>query len=235
VTSTPPHTPPHNWPLLSIVVPTTGRPTLARMLESIAGQVLVAGDEVLVAADADPTGVEEVAARSGLPCRVLPVPGPNPRNDWGAAARNLALKNVSGSHVWFADDDDVTMPGALAAIRLSVSRSPRAIHLFRFLTPRSADPVGTTRRLEPGHVGTPNFVIPVDVTFPVWGGNSYLADYHFIADVVRLNPDRPVVWHDPVIYVAYVPAEWDVQRCWAAAVSHLWARPDGAAALCYAS
>ena len=77
-------------PTFSIVVATSGRPTLNRTLSSIAPQ-LEPGDEIIVVCD--DTG------------------------DAGDTARMDAMPRATGSHLTFIDDDDVYAPDALEKMR----------------------------------------------------------------------------------------------------------------------
>jgi glycosyltransferase involved in cell wall biosynthesis len=88
----------------SIILPTTGRPTLKDAFASVADQ-LEPGDEVLVVCD-----------RSG---------------DSGNSARNDAIARARGSHLLFLDDDDELVPGALAKVRRFADEHPGRIGIFR--------------------------------------------------------------------------------------------------------
>jgi glycosyltransferase involved in cell wall biosynthesis len=88
----------------SVIVPTTGRPTLGYALESIASQ-LEPGDELFVIRD--------------------------DRGDWGDTARDDAIERATGTHLVFMDDDDEFLPGALATMRRFAKDNEGRIGIFR--------------------------------------------------------------------------------------------------------
>jgi glycosyltransferase involved in cell wall biosynthesis len=88
----------------SVILPTTGRPTLRYAFESAASQ-LAPGDEVIVIRDES--------------------------DDWGDSPRNSAMDRASGTHLIFLDDDDEFLPGALATMRRFAQEHPGRIGIFR--------------------------------------------------------------------------------------------------------
>jgi len=105
------------------VIPTLGRPTLARTVFSFIDQ-LEDGDEVLLVADpkGDPEYVRFVhrgivAKKLGVhsSVRVERAPG-----GWGHPQRNHGVRYALGSRIWCIADDDVATAHALQAIRLSI-------------------------------------------------------------------------------------------------------------------
>jgi hypothetical protein len=89
---------------LSIVVATTGRPTLAAAVASATSQMLP-GDELLVVFDAS--------------------------GDAGDTPRNRVLDSLHGTHIAFLDDDDEYRPGALEAMRRFARAYPGRVGIFR--------------------------------------------------------------------------------------------------------
>jgi glycosyltransferase involved in cell wall biosynthesis len=89
---------------LSIIVATTGRPTLAAALASATGQMRP-GDELILVFD-----------DSG---------------DAGDTPRNRVLDSASGTHIMFLDDDDELRPHALATVRRFAAAHPGRIGMFR--------------------------------------------------------------------------------------------------------
>src|SRR5215216_5578709 len=94
-------------PTFSIVVPSTGRPTLGRTLQSVADQV-EPGDEIIVI-------VNDYGDEGG--------------GSRGYRAREEGMAKARGSHVLFCDDDDVFLPHALATMREFASEHPGRIGL----------------------------------------------------------------------------------------------------------
>jgi glycosyltransferase involved in cell wall biosynthesis len=89
---------------LSIVLATTGRPTLGAAIESATSQMLP-GDELLVVFDAS--------------------------GDAGDSPRNRVLENLHGTHIAFLDDDDEYRPGALDIMRRFAREHPDRVGIFR--------------------------------------------------------------------------------------------------------
>jgi hypothetical protein len=100
--------------LFDIVVPTVGRPSLARLLESLARQMVPPPGRVLVVDDRrDHTGPLP-GVDGALADRVLVVPGPG---RGPAAARNAGWRAATAEWVAFLDDD-VVAPAWWAAVLL---------------------------------------------------------------------------------------------------------------------
>lgn len=95
---------PANDVRLSIVLATTGRPTLGAAIESATSQMRP-GDELLVVFDAS--------------------------GDAGDTPRNNVLDSLHGTHVAFLDDDDEYRPGALDAMRRFARSHPGRVGIFR--------------------------------------------------------------------------------------------------------
>lgn len=117
----------------SVVVPTSGRPTLSKALQSVASQ-LAPGDELLVLCNRD--------------------------LDDGTKARTALMRRATSSHLLFLDDDDdAYLPGALLTFRNWAQDNPGLIGIFRqrlvdgTLLWRSPD-------FRIGNVGSLMFVVP---------------------------------------------------------------------------
>jgi hypothetical protein len=212
-------------PSLSVLVPTVGRPALARLLESLREQDWASGDEVLLVSD---DGHEAAAAAweaAALPGHHVRLAG-GPHRDWGHTPRNLALPLVRTDFVLHADDDDALLPGALARVREALRADPIGFHLFPFVRHRDRHLVGSERVLAHGHVGTPNLVHPAGVPLGRWG-TAHGGDAAFITGSVALNPDRAVHWHSEPHYYAYPPDEFTPADCYAAGYRVARARVPG--------
>lgn len=160
-------------PRLSIVVASTGRPTLAAALASATSQMRP-GDELILIFD-----------DSG---------------DAGDTPRNRVLDSATGTHIMFLDDDDELRLGALDVVRDFAVRNPGRIGIFRLdLGMWGVGPV--VRDLLSS--ATAMYVIPnvkgkLGRFGRVPGAKAgRLGDYKFIVETVALQGDP--VWCDEII------------------------------------
>jgi len=132
--------------MITFIVPTVGRPSLARTLSSIECRP---GDEVIV------VGNVGEAREDGF-VRYIPCP---PGGDWGHSERNFATPLARCRYVAHIDDDDAYAPGARDAMADAIGRTPDRPVIFRMRFPN-----GITLWQEPvvrcGNLGTPCFLIP---------------------------------------------------------------------------
>jgi glycosyltransferase involved in cell wall biosynthesis len=148
-------------PTFSVIVPTKGRPSIHRTLESIVPQ-LEHGDEVIVVRDS--TG------------------------DSGDTARNDGMSRARGTHLLFMDDDDVYVPGAFAAMRRFAAENPGRIGIFKVEyvvgNRRWVDP-----ELRFKNVSTQMYVVPnAPGKLGRWERHGRIpGDYVFIEETVRLQ------------------------------------------------
>jgi len=181
---------------LTVLLPTLGRPTLPRMLQSLAEQEWAADDELLLVSDDRHDWCHEVFLTSGLRGRHLAAMG-GPLSNWGHTLRNWFMPCARGEYLWHVDDDDVVMPGALARIHKQIETHPGHLHMFRFYGG------GNLYWDSPGvgnwTCGTPCLVHPRDIRLGTWQP-WYGGDQAFVHETTRNNPDIPIHWHDEVVY-----------------------------------
>lgn len=119
----------------SIIVATMGRPSLRALLQSIADQPLMPGDEVLVIGDLnhgiDPG--ESIVHEFGRQFFYHSCDGP--KGAYGGPQRNLGLTLAGGTHLNYQDDDDLMAPGALAVMRSKCEEYPKQPLIFRMRWP----------------------------------------------------------------------------------------------------
>lgn len=167
-------------PTLTVIIPTIGRTTLPRTLESIDTQDTTPGDQTLVIFD-DP-----------------------PHDDWGAWARTQGMRKARGDFLLFMDDDDEYLPGAFDAVRASVRRAPDRAHIFRMVRAHPFGDVIWTRKnlARPGQVSTQMIVVPNDRNRMGTWTNRYEGDFDFLTSTLALLGSEPV-WCDAVIAKQY--------------------------------
>lgn len=180
---------------LSIIVPSCGRPTLAAALESIRAQPLWPGDEVLLITDGPVPWAARLFRRLGLPgrCRQMP-----PARDWGATQRNAGLALARGDYLLFQDDDDVYLPGALAAVRTALREAPGRPHVFRMRYAVTGAVLWHEPVLALGNVSTQMLAVPRRPDLVPWDP-QHGHDYRFLKANLGLWPDGALVWRPEVV------------------------------------
>lgn len=113
---------------ISIIVPTCGRPTLRRALESVLPQ-LHAIDEVLVVGDGGQPWARK--AVSAFNCHQLRYSEYGPTGFLGNAQRNFAQRQAQGELLVFLDDDDYLAADALETIRRVAAEFPDRPCMYR--------------------------------------------------------------------------------------------------------
>jgi len=185
---------------LSIIIPTQGRPSLARAVRSCVDAGYQAGDEIIVAVDT------HGAAAVGLPPLDLParvIQWDAGHNCWGHCQINAALDVAWGQYITCQDDDDIYAPGAFGAMRAAASGVPM---LFRFQSYHGGiywDERGSVRE---HHIGGHCAVFPRDRRLGRYTCR-YQGDYDYIRSTLdNWGGDHVATWHDDVIAIAR-PAE----------------------------
>jgi hypothetical protein len=177
--------------MLTILVPTIGRATLARTLRSIELQrhhylkldVIVIGD----AHGHDLDGVEDTVRdfRNWLPIRYVPLD--TGFNSWGHMNCQAALSLARGEWLHRMDDDDIYVPSALNWFEEAIHETvPVQPIMWQFLDPsrtrlwRESRPAMTI-----GEVGTPTMLLPLlEGRVGSWT-SRYEGDFDFIESTMR--------------------------------------------------
>jgi glycosyltransferase involved in cell wall biosynthesis len=192
---------------LSVIIPTCGRETLVRTLQSLIPAGLRSYDEVLVVGDGSQPAVGPIVLRFH-PLLDLRYFEHGPTRMVGHAQRQYGMSQATGTHLLSIDDDDVYLPGAISAVHEAIRKNPDRVLLFREESRTPRHPWGIIwkdRQIRQGNVGTRCVVAPnVHGRLGTWG-NRYEGDYDFIRSTVDLYPDRDagVVWVDRVIAYLY--------------------------------
>lgn len=180
-------------PTFGIVIPTAGRATLRRTLDSMARQ-MGAGDRCLVVGDTldGPLPQTEAIVADYPWCRYLAHAGA--RHTWGHEQINVGLPLVGGDWVFCQDDDDIFTDDAFAAIRaaIAVLAHPCPL-LFRFRSRFGGqvywDHAGV---IAEGHIGGHCLVTPNLPGLVGLRTHRYQGDYDWIVDTIaRWQPIAP--------------------------------------------
>ena len=200
-------------PLLSVVVPTVGRPSLQRTLRSLLRQ----GDRlpweaVLVGDTFAPDGVTGTWAHQLPTAYELAQSDPRfvytecdgGRHAWGHPQRNHGATVARGRYLSWLGDDDIYLRGAFETIARALRRrealdDPR-VHLFRWIAPWKQVYWHTAGFLAQDHIDAECIVCPnVADKLGTWT-NRYQGDYDFIAETVeRWGGVGRVLWQPEVI------------------------------------
>lgn len=195
-------------PILSVIIPTCGRSTLERTLQSIQQQIdslhkFFYSDrvEVLVIGDTHHNDFE-------LPLSVAPSLCHNYNvtyleydgggHNWGHHQRNYGMTRARGKWLSFLQDDDALNPGAFEAIFNAID-----FHWGVILGQTQTWQVGIVpreKRLYEGNVDANCIIVPnVPERLGVWE-NRYAGDFSFIRDTCELW-DNHIMWLPKVLSV----------------------------------
>jgi glycosyl transferase family 2 len=181
-------------PSISVVVPTIGRPSLLQALRSISSQ-MGPDDEVLVSGDGPQPLAREITAQFGAGFKYME--SDSRADDWGATPRNAALDVAAGDAVAFMDDDDVSLPGALDAVRRGLEENPGRPLIF--MMRHRGRLIWERPELFSGNVSSQMFAVPnVPGRVGRWT-TRYEGDFDFITSTLALYPEGSVVFREEVI------------------------------------
>ena len=158
---------------VSFIVPTIGRPTLARSLRSIRWQ-MQDGDEVVVCGPAD------------LPilrwCRHMRMD--NVPRCYGGPERRLGIENATGDYLAFLDDDDIFLPNARGLMADAAEQTPHRPVVFRMQDLATGVVKWVDISPEPclknGNVGSPMIFVPNDPKMLGRWSDRYCGDFEFL-------------------------------------------------------
>lgn len=189
-------------PLLTVIVPTIGRPSLVATLESLAQQRLAQYLEVLVVADTHNRAVDQPSVESMPGCfaSLQWLEHDAGHSAWGHPQRNWAMERAQGLWVATLDDDDVWVPGAMDSIFGCLGNSDKTFHIFKMMHAQSGVVIWNRRYPSQGNVGTPMMVWKNDSPVGEWG-SLYEGDFSFVSSTVHKLPNGmdDLYWQDKVI------------------------------------
>lgn len=182
---------------LSIIIPTSGRRSLGRTLDSIRDQELIDGDEVLVIADGPQPLAREVFERSGLKGQYVETVA---TRDFGGSQRNRGLDLSVGHYLLFMDDDDVYSVDAFATIRQALAENPERPHIFRMRYATNGRILWKDRSLMLGNLSTQMITFPNRPDLLRW--DPYHGhDFRFLIKNLVLWTADSLVWRDEIIAI----------------------------------
>lgn len=162
---------------LSIIIPTIGRPSLKKTIESILPQ-WEPGDQIIVVGDGEQPNAEDIVSHyySEYPVEYHET---SPTRCFGHAQRNFGMEVAMCSHLSFMDDDDWYAQNALPQIRSVIKMTPDKPLIFQMQYPNRFV-LWQHPHLVEANVGTPMIVVPnVPEKLGVWG-NRREGDWDFL-------------------------------------------------------
>jgi len=187
---------------ITVVIATSGRPTLPRAIDSVLPQ-LADGDEILCVFDGHvPADFPARDPRVRLVADLTPLP-----SQYGNRQRNIALPLTRTDWYCFLDDDDTRPPNALVEIRAVAARQSRPLPMLFRMRLANGRVVWKQPELRRCNVGTGSLVIPnIPAQIPAWpvtpdppgGVSPRQTDFNFITELARNFNGRE--FHSPVIY-----------------------------------
>ena len=183
----------------SIIVVTLGRPSLPHLLGSIARQIEM-GDEVLVVGERPDSPARACVEELGWPFRFYFCPDPAPRL-YGQPQRNWIIALAKGDYLNYQDDDDEMANGIMPVMRRNCKQQPGKIFIYQMRKPDgSLHPGYPPERLAGGQCFVwPN--IPGRMGLFTY---KYTGDQDFMNTTIALHPEgRAGVVHCPEIITEY--------------------------------
>lgn len=179
---------------INVILTTTGRSTLGRMLESLVNQ-LQQHDYLTVISDDGHNYVRRALSLPDFKCTVTHIQNDTKLGYWGHASRTKWQNKLPGDYLMNADDDDVYVPGAFDVIRSKIGE--RKLYLFKHKDEKGLTAWSVHGLVKEGCVGTSCGVIPNTGDLPVWE-NRYGGDGKFYEDVAKM---MPVQFEPQIIYL----------------------------------
>lgn len=175
-------------PKLSIIIPTIGRQSLGRTINSIRAALHDFEDEIIVVGDGP-----QLVARGimSLPDWRFHYFEHGPTNQYGNAQRDFGVEKATGDFVWFVDDDDTISPESLTFIHAALNHNPEIPHIFRMKIGNEFFGPDPPR-------GGPILIAPRSTEFK-WAGDKYAVDQDYIGNTL-LRHGGEFERHNEVIY-----------------------------------
>lgn len=189
----------------SVIVPTIGRDSLGKTLDSIATN-LHKRDQVLVVGDGHQPRAREIFYEKAVGYNWCYTESSYRTHNHGNAQRDMAISFAGCTHLLFIDDDDIYLPEALDVVRPLVSLAARRPHIFRaWWGAPGSDFIWQEQSLSAGNVCTPMVVVANDPRFVArWsdGEQDGHSDFRFIQKTVeKMKVFGEAVWREEAIAV----------------------------------
>lgn len=154
--------------MISFLIATSGRASIAKTLESIE---CWDGDEIVIVG-----GEVDIPASITCDVRYLPCAA---GNDWGHSERNYAAPFLKGQYIAHIDDDDWYAPGTRALMAQAIEEHPHGPSIFRMQYP-DGRVLWSGFNLSLGNIGTPMTLWPNDPGKLGTWGPFHGGDFHYV-------------------------------------------------------
>jgi glycosyltransferase involved in cell wall biosynthesis len=192
-------------PRLSVIIPTQGRETLKRTLDSCVTAGLSKDDEILVIWDAFEMPSDFHYEWTSKPEWATFIGGALQAGHhcWGHCQLGYGITRARGDYIVLNDDDDVFTPGAFDRIRATISQLDEHVPLlYRFQSWWGNVYWETPGLAVENHIGGHCAVFPRDERLGKFSCR-YQGDYDYIRSTLdNWGGDDMAVWVDDVIAVA---------------------------------
>jgi len=171
----------------NVVIATSGRDTLQRMVDSIAPQ-LKHEDYLTIIWDSKP-----IDLRIDSNCQVITIQNEKPLGYWGHVSRSRWQNSLPGDYIMNADDDDVYMHNAMDIIKENCTEEK--LYIFQMLV-NGITTIPKYPKIEMANIGTPCGVYP-KINLPEWK-TIYGGDFEFYNE---LSKKMDYEFIDKIIYI----------------------------------
>jgi hypothetical protein len=200
---------------LTVILPTTGRPTLANTLKSLSQ--LGAGDELVLIVDGGPSAALQVLSEARLACPIKTILHSPPSGDWVESLRDTYSRRAAGDYLLHVNDDDAYVPGAISLVREHIRRNPGKMLVFSVAARERPVPWPGQIGIWYGNISTSCVALPNDPSrWGTWGGREPGGDFRFYSSCrferawvdSTIAVIRPHLWPSPAdTYVTRPPAD----------------------------
>jgi hypothetical protein len=187
-------------PRLSVVIPTTGRPSLGLLLNTIPDDHDI---EVLLVGDTHGDDFSEVIHLARVNCGsrwgIRWIEHDGGLHAWGHPQRNRGIEEAQGEYIVFSQDDNVFSPDAFDAIRGAISDQPyeRPL-LFQVMTWQAGIVWKHRGLLKLGEIDADCIVVPNHPQRLGRWTSIYNGDWDFIKQTYD-KWEGDVAWRDDLI------------------------------------
>ena len=171
---------------ISVIMPTINRGSLESAIKSVHEQ-LSPEDQLIVVGDGPCPDAYSICDKYKK-TKYFEIPK---FGHWGAACRDFGIKMAEKAFIWFLDDDDTALEGAVDAIKSSIIPGTDKMYFFKMRNPD----IWKEKNLVVGNISSQTVVVPNRENLPKWG-LEYAGDFTFAKECSKF---LEVVWVDKLV------------------------------------